>query len=209
MRTSRWLSALILAGFALVAAAPASAQAVAKRTAKRAAKEATESAAKDAAGDATKKAVKHAAAPNADRSQRGHARATDEARPRRSHGEESRRGPSVTGLEDPKIKEAIPADALAKLKGKVTVKPAGAAKPADAAAPANPTAPTTSPAEPVAPATPGDTPAAVQVVSARSSLHRRVSWHTPARERIGRGVTPTAPLTRHAGTRRGCAHHAV
>ena len=35
-----------------------------------------------------------------------------------------------TSLEDPKITEAIPADALAKLKGKVTVKPTGDAKPA-------------------------------------------------------------------------------
>jgi len=58
-----------------------------------------------------------------------------------------------TSLDDPKIKEAIPADALAKLNGKVTVKPAGDAKPADAADPATSANPA-SPAEPATPATP-------------------------------------------------------
>lgn len=143
MRTSRWLSALILAGFALAAAAPASAQAVAKRTAKRAAKEATESAAKDAAGDAAKKAVKNAAAPhaldlNAATPEQLAKLGLDEATVK--NVVESR---PFTSLEDPKIKEAIPADALAKLKGKVTVKPAGAmsAAPASAAEPATPAPP--------------------------------------------------------------------
>lgn len=154
MRTSRWLSALILAGFAFVATAPASAQAVAKRTAKRAAKEATESAAKDAAGDAAKKAVKNAAAPdaidlNAATPEQLAKLGLDEATVKKVV--DSR---PFTSLEDPKIKEAIPADALAKLKGKVTVKPAGAPAPADPAASANPA----SPAEPATPATPATPP---------------------------------------------------
>ena len=143
MRTSRWLSALILAGFALAAAAPASAQAVAKRTAKRAAKEATESAAKDAAGNAAKKAVKNAAAPhaldlNAATPEQLAKLGLDEATVK--NVVENR---PFTSLEDPKIKEAIPADALAKLKGKVTVKPAAAmsATPAPAAEPATPAPP--------------------------------------------------------------------
>ena len=153
MRTSRWLSALILAGFALLVAAPASAQGVAKRSAKRAAKQATESAVKDAAGDAAKKAAKNAAAPDAidlnaatpeQLAKLGLDQATVtkvvESRP-------------FTSLEDPKIKEAIPADALAKLNGKVTVKPAGDTKPADAADPATSATPA-SPAEPATPATP-------------------------------------------------------
>ena len=154
MRTSRWLSALILAGFALVAAAPASAQAVAKRTAKRATKEATESAAKDAAGDAAKKAVKKAAAPdaidlNAATPEQLAKLGLDEATVKKVV--ESR---PFTSMEDPKITEAIPADALAKLKGKVTVKPTGDAKSADPAASANPAAP----AEPATPATPATPP---------------------------------------------------
>ena len=160
MRTSRWLSALILAGFALLLAAPASAQGVAKRTAKRAAKEATESAAKDAAGDATKKALKNAAAPdaidlNAATPEQLAKLGLDEATVKKVV--ESR---PFTSLEDPKLTAAIPADALTKLKGKVTVKPAGAATPADAAAPADPAAPANpaSPAEPATPATPATPP---------------------------------------------------
>src|SRR4249919_1834844 len=148
MRTSRWLSALILAGFALATAAPASAQGVAKRTAKRAAKDAT----KDAAGDAAKKAAKKAAAPdaidlNAATPEQLAKLGLDEATVKKVV--ESR---PFTSLEDPKITEAIPADALAKLKGKVTVKPAGDAKPAGAAAPADP-ATSANPASPAEPAT--------------------------------------------------------
>jgi DNA uptake protein ComE-like DNA-binding protein len=133
MRTSRWLSALILAGFALVLAAPASAQGVAKRTARRAAKQATESAVKDTAGDAAKKAARKAVAPdaidlNAATPEQLAKLGLDEATVKKVV--ESR---PFTSLEDPKVKEAIPADALAKLQGKVTVKPAGAAaEPADA-----------------------------------------------------------------------------
>ena len=156
MRPSRWLSALILAGFAVIAVAPASAQGVAKRTAKRAAKDAT----KDATGDAAKKALAKAAAPDAidlntatpeQLAKLGLDQATVtkvvESRP-------------FTGMEDPKVQEAIPADALAKLKGKVTVKPAGAATPGDAAVPADPAATgnPASPAEPATPATPATPP---------------------------------------------------
>ena len=160
MRTSRWLSALILAGFALIAAGQASAQGVAKRTAKRAAKEATKSAATDAAGDATKKALKNAAAPDAIDLNT----ATPEQLAKVGLDEatvtkvvESR---PFSSLDDPKIKEAIPADALAKLKGKVTVKPAGGATPADAAAPADSATPANppSPADPATPATPATPP---------------------------------------------------
>ena len=149
MRTSRWLSALILAGFALATTAPASAQGVAKRTAKRAAKDAT----KDAAGDAAKKAAMNAMAPdaidlNAATPEQLAKLGLDEATVKKVV--ESR---PFTSLDDPKVKEAIPADALAKLNGKVTVKPAGDAKPADAADPATSANPA-SPAEPATPAPP-------------------------------------------------------
>jgi DNA uptake protein ComE-like DNA-binding protein len=149
MRTSRWLTALILAGFAMATAAPASAQGVAKRTAKRAAKDAT----KDAAGDAAKKAAMNAMAPdaidlNAATPEQLAKLGLDEATVKKVV--ESR---PFTSLDDPKIKEAIPADALAKLNGKVTVKPAGDTKPADAADPATSANPA-SPAEPATPATP-------------------------------------------------------
>jgi hypothetical protein len=156
MRTRRWLSALILAGFALAAAAPASAQGVAKRTAKRAAKDAT----KDAAGDAAKKAAMTAMAPdaidlNAATPEQLAKLGLDEATVKKVV--DSR---PFTSLEDPKLKEAIPADTLAKLKGKVTVKPAGDPKPADAAAPSDASAPPSaaSPTEPAAPATPATPP---------------------------------------------------
>jgi DNA uptake protein ComE-like DNA-binding protein len=156
MRTSRWLSALILAGFALATAAPASAQGVAKRTAKRAAKDAT----KDAAGDAAKKAAANAMAPdaidlNAATPEQLAKLGLDEATAKKVVASRP-----FTSLEDPKLTEAIPADTLAKLKGKVTVKPAGDAKPADAAAPADPAAPPSvaSPTEPATPATPATPP---------------------------------------------------
>src|SRR6188768_619294 len=130
MRTSRWLSAMILAGFASVAAAPASAQAVAKRTAKKAAKKAVAPDAIDLNAATPEELAKLG---------------LDEATVKKVV--ESR---PFTSLDDPKVKEAIPADALAKLNGKVTVKPAGEAKPADAAAPADP-ASTAKPATPAKP----------------------------------------------------------
>lgn len=149
MTTSRWRSALILASFVVFVAAPAPASAqggVAKRTAKRAAKDAT----KDAAGDAAKKAAKGAMAPdaidlNAATPEQLAKLGLDEATVKKVVD-----GRPFASLEDPKIKEAIPAETLEKLKGKVTVKPAGDAKPAGAAAPGNPA----SPAEPSTPATP-------------------------------------------------------
>ena len=123
MRTNRSLAALVLAGVVLFVAAPAASQQVAKRATKRAAKEATESAAKQAAEDAAKKAVKKAAAPDAidlntatpeQLAKLGLDQATTkklvDSRP-------------FTSLDDAKIKDAIPADTLAKLQGKLTVKP--------------------------------------------------------------------------------------
>jgi len=149
MTTSRWRTALLLASFAVFAAAPASAQGVAKRTAKRAAKDAT----KDAAGDAAKKAAKGAMAPdaldlNAATPEQLAKLGLDEATVKKVV--DSR---PFTSLEDPKVTEAIPAETLEKLKGKVTVKPAGDAKPADAVAPASPPS-TAEPSTPTTPATP-------------------------------------------------------
>lgn len=149
MTTSRWRTALLLASFALFVAAPASAQGVAKRTAKRAAKDAT----KDAAGDAAKKAAMGAMAPdvidlNAATPEQLAKLGLDEATVKKVV--DSR---PFTSLEDPKLKEAIPAETLTKLKGKVTVKPAGEAKPADATTATSPASPT-EPATPATPATP-------------------------------------------------------
>src|SRR3954453_10308605 len=124
MRAVARISALVVAGL-VIFAAHSDAQQVAKRTAKRAAKEATESAAKSAAEDAAKKAVKKAAAPDAiDLNaaspeqlaklglDEATVKAVVDARP-------------FSGLDDPKLKAAIPAETLTKLEGKVTVKPAG------------------------------------------------------------------------------------
>ena len=122
--SKRILSAVILAVFGLlVAALPSSAQEVGKRAAKRAAKEATESAAKQAAEDAAKKAVKKAVAPdaldlNTATPEQFAKLGLDEATTKKIVAARP-----FTGLEDPKIKEAIPADVLTKLQGKVTVKP--------------------------------------------------------------------------------------
>lgn len=140
MRTKRLLWALTLAGFALAISTPASAQAVAKRATKKAAKEATESAAKDAAGDAAKAAAKKAAAPdaidlNAATPEQLAKLGLDEATAKKVV--DSR---PFSGMDDPKIKEAIPADALAKLQGKVTVKPAAAGTTATPATPTTPAA---------------------------------------------------------------------
>ena len=122
------LSAFIVVGLALAVpalASPAfeSSQEVAKRATKRAAKEATESAVKDAAGDATKKAAKKAMAPDAlDLNS-----ATEEQLKTLGLDEETAKkvvtARPFSNLEDPKIKEAIPADVLTKLEGKINVKP--------------------------------------------------------------------------------------
>lgn len=148
MTTSRWRTAVLLASFAVFAAAPASAQGVAKRTAKRAAKDAT----KDAAGDAAKKVAKGAMAPdaldlNAATPEQLAKLGLDEATVKKVV--DSR---PFTSLDDPKVAAAIPAETLEKLKGKVTVKTAGDAKPADAAAPASP--PSTAEPSTTTPATP-------------------------------------------------------
>ena len=124
MRTNRSLSALILAGVMLFVAAPTASQQVAKKATKRAAKEATESAAKQAAEDAAKKAAKKAMAPDAiDLNTATPEQLTklglDEATAKKVV--DSR---PFTGMDDAKVKEAIPAETLAKLQGKVTVKPA-------------------------------------------------------------------------------------
>ena len=130
---------MLVAGLALGVGAGASAQEVAKRSAKRAAKEATESAAKQKAEEAAKKAAKKAMAPDAlDLNS-----ATPEELAKIGL-DEATAGKVVAArpfasLEDPKLAEAIPADQLAKLKGKVTVNPATPkADEAPAAAPASP-----------------------------------------------------------------------
>ena len=122
------LLALIVVGLALpvpVSGSPVSgsSQEVAKRATKRAAKEATESAARDAAGDATKKAVKKAVAPDAlDLNT-----ASEEQLKKLGLDDETTKkvltARPFSNLEDPKIKEAIPADVLTKLEGKINVKP--------------------------------------------------------------------------------------
>jgi DNA uptake protein ComE-like DNA-binding protein len=128
MRAIRVLSALILAGAVLFVVAPASSQEVAKRATKRAAKEATESAAKQAAEEAAKKAVKKAAAPDAIDLNT----ATTEQLTKLGLDEATTKklvdGRPYTSLEDAKLKDAIPAETLTKLQGKVTVKPAAPPK---------------------------------------------------------------------------------
>ena len=125
MRTIRMLSVLMLAGFVLFPAVPANAQN--GRIAKKAAKEATKDAAGDAAKDATKDvaagAVKKAAAPDAvDLNTASAEQMTklglDEATQKKVVA-----GRPYSGLDDAKLKEAIPASVLSKLEGKVTVKP--------------------------------------------------------------------------------------
>jgi DNA uptake protein ComE-like DNA-binding protein len=128
MHVKLGLLAFVVVGLALPVPASASpslgsAQEVAKRATKRAAKEATESAVKDAAGDATKKAAKKAMAPDAlDLNT-----ATEEQLKKLGLDEETTKkvmtARPFTNLEDPKIKEAIPADLLTKLEGKINVKP--------------------------------------------------------------------------------------
>jgi DNA uptake protein ComE-like DNA-binding protein len=123
MRITRILLALIVAGLALPMPTSGSSQEVAKRATKRAAKEATESAAKEAAENATKKAVKKAMAPDAlDLNT-----ASEEQLKKLGLDEETTKkvmtARPFSDLEDPKIKEAIPADVLTKLEGKINVKP--------------------------------------------------------------------------------------
>ena len=99
-------------------------QEVAKRATKRAAKDAAGDATKDAAGEAAKKAAKKSMAPDAlDLNS-----ATEEQLKKIGFDEETTKkvvaARPFTNLEDRKIKEAIPADMLTKLEGKINVKPA-------------------------------------------------------------------------------------
>src|SRR5262245_29522840 len=118
MRTRRLL-AVIGVGFALLFAAQADAQEVAKRATKRAAKEATESAARDAAEDAAKGAVKKAVAPDA---------VDLNAATKEQLGKLGLDGGTAdkviaarpfASLDDAKLKDAVPADVLKKLEGKI------------------------------------------------------------------------------------------
>lgn len=123
MRRFSLLVVLSLIGsLPLPAAMPASAD-QSGRVAKRAAKEATKDAAGDAAKDATKGAVKKAVAPDAlDLNTASTEQLTklglDEATQKKLV-----EGRPYTGLDDAKLKEAVSADVLKKLEGKVVVKP--------------------------------------------------------------------------------------
>ena len=116
MRTIRMLSALTLAGFVLFAAVPGNAQS--GRVAKKAAKEATKDAAGDAAKDATKDAATGAVDLNTASAEQMTRLGLDEATQQKVVT-----GRPYSGLDDAKLKEAIPAGVLSKLEGKVTVKP--------------------------------------------------------------------------------------
>ena len=126
MRIRAAVSALAVGAFVLAFASHAPAQQVAKRTAKRAAKEATQSAARDKAEDVAKGAVKKAMAPdaldlNTATPEQFAKLGVDEATTQKIVAARP-----FTGLDDPKLKEAIPAETLTKLQGKVTVKAPGA-----------------------------------------------------------------------------------
>jgi DNA uptake protein ComE-like DNA-binding protein len=123
MRTYSTVLTLLLTVFFLSTVAPLSA-AQNGRIAKKAAKEATKDAAGDAAKDATKGAVKGAVAPDAvDLNTASSEQLTklglDEATQKKLVA-----GRPYTGLDDAKLKDAIPADVLKKLQGKIAVKPA-------------------------------------------------------------------------------------
>jgi DNA uptake protein ComE-like DNA-binding protein len=125
MRTIRMLSVLTLAGFVMFTAVPGNAQS--GRVAKKAAKEATKDAAGDAAKDATKDAaagaVKKAAAPDAVDLNTASAEQMTKLGLDEATQQKVLAGRPYSGLDDPKLKEAIPASVLSKLEGQVTVKP--------------------------------------------------------------------------------------
>ena len=123
MRIKRGLLPLIVVGLALLVPASGSSQQVAKRTAKKAAKEATESAAKQATEDAAKKAVKKAVAPDAIDLNTASAEQLTKLGLDEETTKKVMTARPFSNLEDPKIKEAIPADVLTKLEGKINVKP--------------------------------------------------------------------------------------
>jgi len=124
MRAIRMLSVVMLAGLVLLAAVPVSAQS--GRIAKKAAKEATKDAAGDAAKDATKNAAagaaKKAAAPDAVDLNTASAEQMTKLGLDEATQQKVVAGRPYSSLDDAKLKEAIPASALSKLEGKVTVK---------------------------------------------------------------------------------------
>jgi DNA uptake protein ComE-like DNA-binding protein len=125
MRTIRMLFVLTLAGLVLFAAVPANAQS--GRVAKKAVKEATKDAAGDAAKDATKDAaagaVKKAAAPDAVDLNTASAEQMTKLGLDEATQQKVVAGRPYSGLDDARLKEAIPASELSKIEGKVTVKP--------------------------------------------------------------------------------------
>jgi DNA uptake protein ComE-like DNA-binding protein len=120
MRTIPMLTVLTFSAFVLLGTVPGEAQG---RVAKKAAKEATKDAASDATKDAAAGAAKKAMAPDAVDLNTASAEqlkklGLDEATQKKLVA-----GRPYSGLDDAKLKEAIPADVLTKLEGKVTVKP--------------------------------------------------------------------------------------
>jgi hypothetical protein len=145
MRIIRILLAGVVFG-ALVCPGVGTAQEVAKRTAKRAAKEATESAAKQKAEEVAKGAVKKAMAPDAVDLNAAPPEVLAKLGLDEPTAQKVVAGRPYASLDDPKLKDAIPAETLATLQGKVTIKPAAVPGPEAA-----PTPPTTSPASPATP----------------------------------------------------------
>jgi competence protein ComEA len=141
----RILVAVVMVGV-LVSPAVGTAQEVAKRTAKRAAKEATESAAKQKAEEVAKGAVKKAMAPDAVDLNAAPPEVLAKLGLDEATAKKVVAGRPYASLDDPKLKDAVPAETLAKLQGKITIKPAAVPSP-DAA----PAAPTTPPAPPTTP----------------------------------------------------------
>jgi DNA uptake protein ComE-like DNA-binding protein len=123
MRIKLVLLPLIVLGFGLLVPVSGSSQEVAKRATKRAAKEATESAAKQAAEETAKKAVKKAVAPDAVDLNTASAEQLKKLGLDEETTKKVMTARPFSSLEDPKIKQAIPADVLTKLEGKITVKP--------------------------------------------------------------------------------------
>ena len=123
MRIKLGLLPFIVLGLALLVPVPGSSQEVAKRATKRAAKEATESAAKQAAEETAKKAVKKAVAPDAIDLNTAAAEQLKKLGLDEETTKKVMTARPFSSLEDPKIKQAIPADVLTKLEGKITVKP--------------------------------------------------------------------------------------
>ena len=117
MRTIRMLSVLTLAGFVMFTAVPGNAQS--GRVAKKAAKEATKDAAGDAAKEATKDAatgaVKKAAAPDAVDLNTSTAEQMTKLGLDEATQQKVLAGRPYSGLDDAKLKEAIPTSVLSTL----------------------------------------------------------------------------------------------